>query len=195
MESRTTFAQLIAARGKIHIPIIQRDYAQGRAEQKDVRNDFLSALHEALLWPPEDVRLLLDLDFVYGNNDAAGAFEPLDGQQRLTTLFLLHWYLAWNDGQLDDFRARFIVDARSRFGYQVRPSSRDFVDEIARFDPGSFQPEVDLPLLIRDQQWYVRAWRFDQTVRSALDMLGAMHAEFAQSSSLCNRLIDLVFRV
>ena len=190
MESRTTFTQLIAARGQIQIPIIQRDYAQGRTEQKDVRNDFLSALHEALLWPTEDVRLPLDLDFVYGNNNAAGAFQPLDGQQRLTTLFLLHWYLAWADGTLDDFRARFVVDGRSRFGYQVRPSSRDFIDEIARFDPGPFQPEVDLPLLIRDQQWYVLAWRFDQTVRSALDMLGAMHVEFAQSSNLYDRLTD-----
>lgn len=190
MKSRTTFAQLIAARGQIQIPIIQRDYAQGRDEQKDVRNDFLSALHEALLWPPEDVRLPLDLDFVYGNNDAAGAFQPLDGQQRLTTLFLLHWYLAWVDGKLDDFRARFIVDGRSRFGYQVRPSSRDFVDEIAGFDPGPFKPESELPLLILDQQWYVRAWQFDQTVRSAVDMLGAMHVTFAHSSGLYNRLID-----
>jgi len=190
MDSRTTFAQLIAARGQIQIPIIQRDYAQGRAEQKDVRNDFLNALHEALLWPPEDVRLPLDLDFVYGNDSADGAFQPLDGQQRLTTLFLLHWYLAWADGTLDDFRARFVVDGRSRFGYQVRPSSRDFIDEVARFDPGPFQPEIDLPLLIRDQQWYVLAWQFDQTVHSALDMLGAMHVEFAQSSNLYRRLID-----
>ncbi|OWV92203.1 hypothetical protein ATY78_01295 [Rhizobium sp. R635] len=189
MESRTTFAQLIANRGRVQIPIIQRDYAQGRTEQKDVRNDFLRALHDALSWPPDDNRLPLDLDFVYGN-DASGAFQPLDGQQRLTTLFLLHWYLAWVDGKLDDFRSRFMADGQSRFGYQVRPSSRDFVDEMAGFDPGSFAPEIDLAALIMDQQWYVRAWQYDQTVRSALGMLGAMHVEFGQSSSLYQRLID-----
>ncbi|MBY5603910.1 DUF262 domain-containing protein [Rhizobium leguminosarum] len=189
MESRTTFAQLITNRGRVQIPIIQRDYAQGRVEQKDVRNDFLRALHDALSWPPDDARLPLDLDFVYGN-DVSGAFQPLDGQQRLTTLFLLHWYLAWVDGKLDDFQARFVADGRSRFGYQVRPSSKDFVDEMAGFDPGPFQPEIDLAALIKDRQWYVRAWQYDQTVRSALDMLGAMHVEFGQSSNLYERLID-----
>ncbi|MBY5336071.1 DUF262 domain-containing protein [Rhizobium leguminosarum] len=189
MESRTTFAQLIAKRRQVQIPIIQRDYAQGRTEQKDVRNDFLRALNDALSWPLDDARLPLDLDFVYGN-DASGAFQPLDGQQRLTTLFLLHWYLAWVDGKLDDFRARFMTDGRSRFGYQVRPSSKDFVDELACFDPGPFQPEIDVVALVRDQQWYFRAWQYDQTVRSALDMLGAMHVELGQSSNLYERLID-----
>lgn len=34
---------------------------------------------------------LINLDFIYGNLDG-DTFLPLDGQQRLTTLFLLHWY-------------------------------------------------------------------------------------------------------
>ena len=34
--------------------------------------------------------------------------RPLDGQQRLTTLFLLHWYLAFRTGSLD---ARVRLDA------------------------------------------------------------------------------------
>jgi len=93
------FCQLIRKQ-RIEVPLIQRDYAQGREAQKDVRDDFLGALHEALALPAGDKKLPLNLDFVYGSMEAddMSRFLPLDGQQRLTTLFLLHWHLAWCDG-------------------------------------------------------------------------------------------------
>ena len=74
----------------IVIPKIQRDYAQGRSTQEAVRvrNKFLDALYEAVEGTP------ITLDFVYGNIDKNGVLTPLDGQQRLTTLFLLHWFAA-----------------------------------------------------------------------------------------------------
>jgi hypothetical protein len=189
MNSRTTFTQFIAHHRRVQIPIIQRDYAQGRTDQKEVRNDFLRALHSALLLPSNDPRLPLDLDFVYGSV-VDDAFQPLDGQQRLTTLFLLHWYLAWVDGKLADFRSRLVEGGKSRFGYQVRPSSKDFVDEMAQFDPGEFTTQCDLVALIKDQPWYIRGWQFDQTVRSALAMLGAMNEVFGQPGELYDRLVD-----
>lgn len=75
---------------KIIIPIIQRDYAQGRKkpEVARVRERFLEALYRAITEKP------ITLDFVYGDIDNEGNMTPLDGQQRLTTLFLLHWYAA-----------------------------------------------------------------------------------------------------
>ena len=75
---------------KIAIPLIQRDYAQGRmdGDVNRVRSRFLSALYDAITIKP------ITLDFVYGDIDVNGVMTPLDGQQRLTTLFLLHWYAA-----------------------------------------------------------------------------------------------------
>ena len=75
---------------KIIIPIIQRDYAQGRQnpDVNRVRDRFLDSLYDAVTEEP------IVLDFVYGDVDADGTMTPLDGQQRLTTLFLLHWYAA-----------------------------------------------------------------------------------------------------
>ena len=72
---------------KIVIPIIQRDYAQGREtpEITRIRTRFLDSLYTAL--SEEQITL----DFIYGDIDAAAVMTPLDGQQRLTTLFLLHW--------------------------------------------------------------------------------------------------------
>lgn len=75
---------------KIVIPLIQRDYAQGRIDKdiNRVRSRFLQALYRAVTGEP------ITLDFVYGDIDEEGTMTPLDGQQRLTTLFLLHWYAA-----------------------------------------------------------------------------------------------------
>lgn len=74
----------------ISIPIIQRDYAQGRRDPDVVRirKRFLNSLYNAIEGSP------ITLDFVYGDIDQNGVMTPLDGQQRLTTLFLLHWYAA-----------------------------------------------------------------------------------------------------
>ena len=75
---------------KIIIPIIQRDYAQGRKgpDVTSVRDRFLESLYKAI------EEKSITLDFVYGDIDDEGNMTPLDGQQRLTTLFLIHWYAA-----------------------------------------------------------------------------------------------------
>ena len=75
---------------RIVIPIIQRDYAQGREddETRRIRERFLDSLYKAIMGTP------IKLDFIYGDIDVDGVMTPLDGQQRLTTLFLLHWYAA-----------------------------------------------------------------------------------------------------
>ena len=88
LENGIGFWQLIY-KNKIEIPIIQRDYAQGRNDDKTkiIRNGFLSSLIDTL-----ENKKTLELDFVYGNVNEE-VLQPLDGQQRLTTLFLLHWYL------------------------------------------------------------------------------------------------------
>ena len=190
MTSRTTFGKLIERHGRVEIPVIQRDYAQGRADQHIVRDDFLKSLHDALRLPKEDPTLPLDLDFVYGSI-VNGSFQPLDGQQRLTTLFLLHWYLAWVDGCSEDLRTRIVTSGRSRFSYEVRPSSRDFINAFANYIPDVLAGECeDIAGMITDQPWYFRSWRFDPTIRAAISMLDRMHEVFRKTSGLYARLID-----
>ncbi len=100
MDSRINFKQLLDRHGRVCIPIIQRDYAQGRPEEEEVRQDFLRAIKVALDKPADDPSLPFNLDFIYGSVEGPEntRFLPLDGQQRLTTLFLLHCVGA--DGKL-----------------------------------------------------------------------------------------------
>ncbi|MCV5580090.1 DUF262 domain-containing protein, partial [Escherichia coli] len=86
----------------------------------------LQALHDYL----KKGESFQDLDFIYGsvtkNDTGRHRFTPLDGQQRLTTLFLLHWYLAQIAGQQESFRRVLSTDGHSHFTYETRSSSREF---------------------------------------------------------------------
>jgi hypothetical protein len=185
------FCELIREQ-RIEVPLIQRDYAQGRDAQKDVRDDFLRTLHRALD-NDGDTRLPLNLDFVYGSIEAGDAsrFLPLDGQQRLTTLFLLHWYLAWRDHRLPEFKAMVLDEKGSRFTYKVRPSSTEFFDELVEFVPESSPDDVlSVRRLVEDQHWFFLHWRSDPTIQAVLTMLDAIHARFRSSVGFYARLVD-----
>lgn len=189
--SQIIYKQLLHRHGCIRIPIIQRDYAQGRPSEEDVREDFLNALGDALKKPADEPTLPLNLDFIYGSveGDDETRFLPLDGQQRLTTLFLLHWYLAWKDQQWGEFGQMFRTNQHARFSYSVRPSSNEFFDELVAYKPDSKPSQVrQLSELIMDQPWYFRSWRLDPTIKSALAVLDAIHRRFASADGLFERL-------
>jgi hypothetical protein len=165
---------------RIEIPLIQRDYAQGRkgATVERIRKGFLDVLHSAVTG-----RGAVSLDFIYGEVKD-GIFQPLDGQQRLTTLFLLHWYLA--------FRVERINERQDwkNFSYATRPSAHLFCERL-----GGCQPPPDLKNLtewIEDQSWYLHTWHHDATIQSMLVMLDAMDERFRNDDCLAAwmRLMD-----
>ena len=164
---------------KIEIPIIQRDYAQGRTndEVNRIRERFLDALFQAII---EDRNITLD--FVYGDVCTDGVLTPLDGQQRLTTLFLLHWYIAKKENiELAEYN--FL----NNFSYATRFSSRDFCQELVKYFP-DFSNDV-LSVAIKDQAWYPYEWKNDPTIQSMLVMLDAIHKKFSNNADLWQSLV------
>lgn len=193
VDSRINFRQLLDRHGRICIPIIQRDYAQGRPEEQEVRQEFLQAIKVALDKPVGDPSLPFNLDFIYGSVEGRETtrFLPLDGQQRLTTLFLLHWYLAWVDEKWERFSEMLVAGSKSRFFYKVRPSSNEFFDALVNYLPDEDATKVtSLSALITDQPWYFRSWRLDPTIQSALFMLDAIHDRFASTADMFERLVS-----
>jgi hypothetical protein len=189
---QVTFRELFERHGLVEIPLVQRDYAQGRRSEREVRDEFLEALLGALLKEPGDPTLPLNLDFVYGSagSEAGSAFAPLDGQQRLTTLFLLHWYLAWHDGEMDDFAQFICKDGNSCFTYAIRPSSKEFFDALVGWMPSPIPAtNTGLSVLMLEQPWFFHSWQLDPTIQSALTMLDAIHRRFATTSGLYARLV------
>ena len=187
------FTQLLDRHGYVQVPMIQRDYAQGRGSEVELLNAFLDALQEALILPPDAPKLPLNLDFIYGSvaKQETIRFQPLDGQQRLTTLFLLHWYLAWQDGSTKEFLDKHTSNGESRFSYAVRPSATEFYDKLVQFQPeGSPDSFNSISSLVTDQSWYYSYWRLDPTIQSSLRVLDAIHKRFRLSKGLYARLTD-----
>ncbi len=162
----------LKARNGIEIPLIQRDYAQGRESAKTVRRAFLDAIFDVMEKGKQGDEL--NLDFVYGTISETCAFEPIDGQQRLTTLFLLHWAVFWKTEKLADFK-KLLVDEKTgvfRFRYRVRPGAERFFPALLEHSVhGITSFEKELPNRI----WFSRSWLNDPTVKSALVMLDAIN--------------------
>lgn len=152
----------------IKIPIMQRDYAQGRVSENvtAIRTELLDSIYNALINEKN-----MDFDFVYGTLKN-GILYPLDGQQRLTTLCLLHWYIACKEGNIDEAR-----DVLKNFSYETRISSREFCEKLIDME---YTPEEEiLPSeYIKNQNIYFDIWDKDPTIRHMLVMLDAIHEKF-----------------
>ena len=173
--NNTTFWSFLQNQ-EIEIPIIQRDYAQGRIGKEELRVEFLKDLKKALDESFSHDEKTLQLDFVYGSKEN-GRLNPLDGQQRLTTLWLLHWYIAYKaevletETNIKDASGKLLKnrDIFQRFSYETRISSREFCDELSRFTVKTEKPIVDH---IQNQTWFFSAWKQDPTIQAMLNMLG-----------------------
>ena len=162
---------------KIIIPIIQRDYAQGRdnPDVVRVRERFIEALYKAVTENP------ITLDFVYGDIDKEGNMTPLDGQQRLTTLFLLHWYAAKKENIVkDDY------DFLEKFSYETRYSARNFCHKLVNYNPEFKKDSLSEEII--DQAWFPLDWKNDPTISSMLRMLDAIHNRFKSVTDLWSKL-------
>ena len=173
---------------KVIIPIIQRDYAQGRTIGKvpKIRERFLSEIYSSLT---NNDSKPLELDFIYGytniqennNGEKLSFFTPLDGQQRLTTLFLLHWYLAINENQLVNYK-----DTLIKFTYATRHSSHMFCEKLVHFSPKDWSGSLADNIV--EQPWFFSAWENDPTIASMLVMLDAIDDKFKGTSNLLAKL-------
>ncbi|MCR5729737.1 MAG: DUF262 domain-containing protein [Ruminococcus sp.] len=182
--SQYTFWKLLSEY-TIEIPIIQRDYAQGRDTAKPIRDELLDSIYTALVSESN-----LDFDFIYGtakeceeNHIKFKKLYPLDGQQRLTTLFLLHWYLAEKEHRMADARSYL-----KKFSYTTRISSREFCEMIVGVDysPNSEQTVSEF---IKNENRYFKAWDTDPTIKAMLTMLDDIHDKFLLCEPLFDKLI------
>ena len=164
---------------KIEIPIIQRDYAQGREDKKTekVRDLFLDSLIKAI----ESKNETLELDFVYGDVKN-GVFQPLDGQQRLTTLFLLHWYLAYKTENLSETNKDYF----KKFTYETRISSREFcnglVENVENENVEKLGDGNSIREKIEDASWFFLSWKNDPTIKAMLVMLDSIESKLKKSN-------------
>lgn len=145
---------------RIIIPRLQRDYAQGREDTK------ATEIRETLL---EDIFTndSTSLNIIFGECDG-NDYIIVDGQQRLTTLFLLYLYRSKMHG--------INLYGLNKFSYETRHSTIDFLKVLIEneWDPEIKQRGVKIAKWIKQQGWYVWPWQHDPTVCGMLTMLDAI---------------------
>lgn len=183
MQATKTFFDIIH-QYIIEVPIIQREYAQGRKTPKvvSIRKRFVKDLADVIRANEKGDKKEIHLGFVYGkiegrenqerkriNKEAVTSildavkyyadkmelkisaqieeyedsketistlkFIPLDGQQRLTTLYLLHWFLYFkgakseNTQWLGNFK---YTNRKSTLAFCNLLATGDFIDDLKK---------------------------------------------------------------
>ena len=180
---------------QIIIPKIQRPYAQGRLDGvcTYIRNTLLNEMFENFKTDE-----IFDFNFIYGivrpSNDEY-VMELLDGQQRMTTLFLVYWYIANCELTEEDEEDKTIRDALHRFVYETRSTSTLFCHKLAsyRIDLSGQTPSK----VIRQAKWYFKSFDRDSTITAMLTMLDAIHERYINqdNKALYTKLANIQFYV
>ena len=155
---------------KIIIPKIQRSYAQGRKEEVQVREGILQELFRTLKEGKD-----IELNFIYGSLKENGIYELLDGQQRITTLFLLYLYVHLQEkGILPSWFKDCLT-------YETRNSSRDFIEELCKLNKITDE-EYTLPsTYVKNQKWYSNAFHLDPSIEAMLIMLDTIDKYYKET--------------
>ena len=154
---------------RIIIPKIQRSYAQGRKEEVQVREGILQELFNTIKEGKD-----IELNFIYGSLKE-GTYELLDGQQRITTLFLLYLYVYLQENET---LPSWFKDCLT---YETRNSSRDFIEELCKLNKLA-DNEYTLPsIYIKNQKWYSNAFHLDPTIEAMLVMLDAIDKYYKET--------------
>ena len=194
----------------VRIPQLQRDYVQGSDKAKEIRDLFICDLVETLSADtPEAKQKTLHLDFIYGStyeeapasglhphwekgelhfdtpnsddNEPRKVFLPLDGQQRLTSLWLLHWMLC------PETEADAAKKLLSHFSYATRSSSRRFCAAlVAHIGDGELKQQLKTnkaKSALMEAPWFLPAWQKDPTVNSMIEMLVAIGTRLGEADT------------
>ena len=161
-----TFWKLIESCNVI-VPKLQRDYAQGREHDpaiEQIRNSLIDEIYSSLI-----EKKALVLNFIYGEKDD-DKFIPVDGQQRLTTLFILHWYVFEKSGFSDGLKCL------KGFSYETRDTSERFCENICDLTIDFTKETVSEQ--IKECYWFTGNFAMDPTIKSMLVVMDTLHKRF-----------------
>lgn len=164
----------LLSRYRVVIPGIQRHYAQGAKNPKaeSVRIQFIKEIFTAI----EEKQGNFNLHFIYGpiNTDGEDSFVPVDGQQRLTTLWLIARYAVEKAEHSD---RKDLLRLLSRFTYEDRINAKRFCQALT-YDDSKWDITKDPNPDILSQDWFLDYWKEDETVASMIRMLSTIHDEW-----------------
>ena len=146
-----------------------------RADDKDKEN--IKKLVDTYLVKKElNIGFLYSYRPYYNYNDTTNDVFLIDGQQRLTTLFLALFYFALKENNYDDFIALFRFDEKLEkiaFDYRVRTLTHNFLIELIT----NCKTLEDL-INIKQKRWFLADFAEDVTIRALLGAISKLQENF-----------------
>lgn len=142
----------------------QSEISQGTTEEE--LNAMNPALKEIVMRELEKNKNYCNVGFIYAYFDPglAGRFMLIDGQQRMTTFFLILLCLSAKENKQDQFKRSYLKDGFLKFDYKVREASHDFIlNFVEHILSGNDITSVT------DQYWYFSEYRQDVTIQSVFN--------------------------
>ena len=164
---KTFKSEFICNYKNIMIPLLQRDYVQGG--RLDVISPLLDKLISALTTENKQV----GLNYIYGYNYDE-KFVPIDGQQRLITLWLLHLYIYARQEKMSDFKVELQFESREfahNFCEKLLEKIAEILKEKTQEKESDSSNQQSLKEKIVDSDWFVSGWQQDTTVENMLKSL------------------------
>jgi hypothetical protein len=106
-----------------------------------------------------------NIGFIYAYSDQQyeGRYFLIDGQQRITTLYLVLLLLAARTGQASDFEKNYCANGLPKLDYRVRESARSFIRQLVPYILKNSNTDIE------DQSWYLNSYKNDITVKNILN--------------------------
>lgn len=155
----------------IYVPDYQRDYAQGRVDNgriDNIREVFVTELYDAVC---NGNRCHTGL--VYGSyDDGKKVFVAVDGQQRMTTVFLFHWYILWRQGKMKNNKGTL-----EKFKWATRNYSSQFVDLLFVVEYDGKRGAIEI---LEHHIDFFTIWKKDPTVKSMMVMIEEIEKQYRE---------------
>ena len=157
---------------KVIIPDLQRDYCWGDKAVVDVKSkktrelvtDFVKNIIDLF---ENEYNTILTMGLVYGYEQPHNHIQICDGQQRLTTLFLLLGVINTKAGGcFDDYlisKEERNDDFEPHLQYAIRESTLYFLSDLAR---NVFISQNTSITDIKASNWYFNEYDFDASIQS-----------------------------
>lgn len=139
----------------------------------------IKALLKTIQSYASELEVAIDYNLVEQTKEEAVkiTFIPLDGQQRLTTLFLVHWYLVQHLKLKDELKSL------NKFSYATRVGAKDFCQLITTTFFDFNNSKMLASEWISNNENYYSDWIKDPTVISMLSVIDEIDKVFKGSES------------
>ncbi len=179
---------------QIIIPELQRDYVWAESNVKNL----LESMEQTTKKPhkysekylnslPSDIKKIVDEDqnnkqkanigFIYAYSDPEMPYRYvlIDGQQRITTIFLLLLCAAVKQGKQAEFERSYFYKDNLKFDYKVREDAHNFLHHFVDFILK--ESHIDA---IKNENWYYNDYEKDVTIQSIITNYKVIKAFIAE---------------